>query len=142
MPDRISWRDASDSRHWRMVRIPRLVRFLGVGLMIGIWFSAFVHAMESADPSGEIPGEHIHGISVVMLGFFSLPWSIPLWFSGITLSGLFGEVPVCPPWLYWSMPPVAGMGWAWLLSVILANVRLPRRQETPQSVVHPVGSDE
>jgi len=48
--------------------------------------------------------------------------SIPLWFVGAMVS----DTGVAP-WLYWSMPPVAGMAWAWLLSVILAKVRSPRR---------------
>ena len=118
------------------MRIPRLARFLVVGLLIGIWFSAFVHAAEAVDPGGDIPGEHIHGISVIMLGFFSLPWSIPVWVIGAIVSDAS-----MPSLFYWSMPPVAGMGWGWLVSVILAKVRSERTRESPNSVAAPVESE-
>ena len=92
--------------------------------MIGVWFSAFIHGFEPADIGGEIPGSHIHGISVLLVGFFSLPWSIPVWLIGGMVSD--GELPA---WLYWSMPPIAGMGWGWLVSVILAKVRSERERQ-------------
>jgi hypothetical protein len=111
----------------RAMRIPRLARFLAVGLTIGLWYSAMIHSLEGTELRGEIPEAHIHGSSVIMLGFFSLPWSMPVWFAGIMLSDILGaEVPACPAWLYWCMPLIAGLGWGWLVGVISAKVRSNR----------------
>jgi hypothetical protein len=109
-----------------MLRVTKSVRIGGlVGLLVTGYIAfaqaSFVKSSTTLPPAG-LPDPDAVFVSHALLFVCGLPWSLAFWLLASACTIIAGaEVPFCPAWLYWCMPPIAGMIWGSRASRIRAR---------------------
>jgi hypothetical protein len=110
-----------------MLRVSKAVRIgglvgLGVSAYIAFVQVGFLKSSTKLLPAGLPDPDGVHFVSHAFLLVCGLPWSFAFWLLASACTMFAGaEVPFCPAWLYWCMPPIAGMIWGSLARRIRAR---------------------